>query len=231
MQTINTRYLSTLALYSSITTTVTNRVEDYVLRYYSNIMPPVYFQQSKFFDPVRFNLLFKSSIYPPISNQDQFWGLGYNLGFPKADMSNNTPATADGRTPIVGSGTLYNAQSFYKILDDYIYLRLNDEFSLNRVDTSGPEDLALSQETAGATKQYYAKLLLSPFGSYSQSMIQNPVALNPPIGRLDRIRFQWVDSTGAVIDNDDCEWSGILQITESLQTQVGDATISRPPNL
>ena len=81
------------------------------------------------------------------------------------------------------------------------------------------------------TRQYYAKLLLSPFGSYSQSMIQNPVALNPPIARLDRIRFQWVDSTGTVIDNDDCEWSGILQITESLQLAVGDSTIERPANI
>lgn len=231
MRGIYSRYTSNLEIYSSIKTTVEDKTSAYIQKYYSNIMPPVYFQQTKFFDPIRFNLLFKDSIYPPLSNQDQFWGLGYNLGFPKANMSNNTPATDDGRTPIIGSGTLYNAQSFYKILDDYIYLRLNDEFSLNRVDTSGPEKLGKIQETGGMTRQYYAKLLLSPFGSYSQSMIQNPVALNPPIARLDRIRFQWVDSTGTVIDNDDCEWSGILQITESLQVAVGDATIERPQNI
>jgi hypothetical protein len=231
MRGIYSRYTSNLEIYSSIKTTVEDKTATYIQKYYSNIMPPVYFQQTKFVDPIRFDLLFKSSIYPPLSNNDQFWGLGYNLGFPKANMSNNTPATADGRTPIIGSGTLYNAQSFYKILDDYIYLRLNDEFALNRVDTSGPEKLGQIQETGGMTRQYYAKLLLSPFGSYSQSMIQNPVALNPPLARLDRIRFQWVDSTGTVIDNDDCEWSGILQITESLQLAVGDATIERPVNL
>ncbi len=231
MQTINDRYLSTLSVFNAIKVTTTTKVENYLLKYYSNILPPSYFQQTKFFDPVRFNLLFKSSIYPTLSNQDQFWGLGYNLGYPKADMSNNTPATPEGTTPIVGSGTLYNAPSFYKILDDYIYLRLNDEFLLNRVDTSGPEDLAVAQETTGATRQFYAKLLLSPFGSYSQSMIQNPVALNPPIARMTRIRFQWVDVYGNVIDNNDCEWSGILQITQSMQMASGDATIERPANV
>jgi hypothetical protein len=194
-------------------------------------VPPSYFQQSKFFDPVRFQLLFKSSIWPPLSNLDQFWGLGYNLGFPKADMSNNTPATPEGTTPIVGSGTLYNAQSFYKILEDYIYLRLNDEFLLNRMDTTGSEDLARAQETTGATRQFYAKLLLAPFGAYSQSMIQNPVVLNPPIARIDNIQFQWVDALGNIIDNSDCEWSGILQITQSKQVPTADATIIRPPNL
>ena len=231
MRAINDRYLSTLAIYSSIKVTTDDKVEQYLLKYYSNILPPSYFQHSKFFDPIRFQLLFKSSIYPTLSNQDQFWGLGYNLGYPKADMSNNTLATPEGTTPIVGSGTLYNAQSFYKILEDYIYLRLNDEFLLNRMDTTGAEDLAIAQETTGATRQFYAKLLLSPFGSYSQSMIQNPVVLNPPIARIDNIQFQWVDALGNIIDNNDCEWSGILQLAQSKQVPVADATIIRPPNI
>ncbi len=223
------RYTSNLAIFSSIQTTVVDTVGAYLQKYYGDLLPSTYFARAKFTDPIRFQLLFKSSIYPPLSNVDQFWGLGYNLGFPKADMSNNTPATADGRTPIVGSGTYYNAESFYKILDDYIYLRLNDEYSLNRVDTSGPEDLARTTEPTGATKQYYAKLLLGNFGTYTQTMIQNPVALNPPIAKLDRVRFQWVDALGTVIDNADCEWSGILQIAESVDVAIGDATIERPP--
>jgi hypothetical protein len=146
-------------------------------------------------------------------------------------MSNNTHATPEGTTPIIGSGTLYNAQSFYKILEDFIYLRLNDEFLLNRVDTTGPEDLAVTQETTGASRQFYAKLLLGPFASQSQSMIQNPVVLNPPIARMSRIRFQWVDATGAIIDNDDCEWSGIIQITQSLQIASAAATLEMPENV
>jgi hypothetical protein len=224
-----TAYNSTLITYSSIQSTLTSKLQSYLLQYYGPIMPTDYFSRAKFTDSIRFDLLFKSSIYTTLSNADQFWGLGYNLGFPKADMSNNTPATPEGTTPIVGQGTYYNADSFYKILDDYIYLRLNDEYSLNRVDTSGPEDLALVQETNGATKQYYAKLLLANFGSYTQSMIQNPVALNPPIAKIDRIRFQWIDQLGNVIDNGDCEWSGILQITESLNIVSPDTTIERPP--
>ena len=223
-----TSYNSTLVTYSSIQSTLNTKLANYLQQYYGPIMPPDYFTRAKFTDSIRFDLLFKSSVYTTLSNSDQFWGLGYNLGFPKADMSNNTPATPEGTTPIVGQGTYYNAESFYKILDDYIYLRLNDEYSLNRVDTSGPEDLALVQDTTGATKQYYAKLLLANFGSYTQSMIQNPVALNPPISKIDRIRFQWIDQLGNIIDNGDCEWSGILQITESVNVVNAESLIERP---
>ena len=101
------------------------------------------------------------------------------------------------------------------ILDDYITLRLNEEFDVNRVDTSGKEKLSATLESTGNTKAYYGKLLLANFGSYAQTMIMNPISFNPPLGRLDKLTFTFYDRTNTVIDNLDCEWNAIVQIVEN----------------
>jgi hypothetical protein len=123
---------------------------------------------------------------------------------------------------------IQTAQSFYKILDDYIVLRLNNEFDINRVDTSAKEDLSATLESTGSTKAYYGKLLLAPFGSYAQTMVMNPIAFNPPLGRLDKLSFTWFDTTNAVIDNSDCEWNAVVQIVENIDVV---QTIFNPPIL
>ena len=103
---------------------------------------------------------------------------------------------------------------------------MNDEFDVNRVDTTAQENLAATLESTGATKAYYGKLLLAPFGSYAQTMVMNPITFNPPLGRLDKLSFMWYDTnTGQVIDNSDCEWSAVVQIVENIDV----VTIQNPP--
>jgi hypothetical protein len=125
--------------------------------------------------------------------------MGWNLGFDKAD------------TPY---GTVQLAQSFYKILDDFINLQMNREFDMNRMDTGAKENLSATLETTGFTKAFHGKLLLAPFGSYAQTLVSNPISFYPPLGRMDKLTFTWVDVTGATIDNGDCEWNAVVQIVE-----------------
>ena len=89
---------------------------------------------------------------------------------------------------------------------------------MNLVDTTAKENLALTLDSTGGTKQYYGKLLLANFGSYAQTMIMNPVQFNPPLGKLDHLTFQWVDNTNQVINNGDCEWTATVQIVEIRDT-------------
>ena len=223
-----TTYAINKSTITGITDSVRNKSVEYLSTFYSNILPSSQFTKANLKSPVRFDLLFKSSIPPQIESRTENWGLGWNLGFPKQDLSSfvslletDNCKVQNGTTEIQvlgGGGTSYTANSFYKILDDYIYLRLNDEFSLNRVDTSSPENLAKSLDPTGQTNRYFAKLLLANFGSYAQTMIQNPIILNPPIGKLDKITFNLVDNEGQIISNNDCEWSATVQITESIET-------------
>ena len=122
---------------------------------------------------------------------------------------------------------MYVAPSFYKILDDYIYLQLNDELSMNRLDLTRRENYNQSLESTGDVNKYNAKLLLANFGGYAQTAIQNPISFNPPLGRMDRLTFTWVDVNGNVIDNNDCEWSATLQIAEQRNTQTTDSTLPK----
>ena len=95
---------------------------------------------------------------------------------------------------------------------------LNDEFNMNKLDISGKENLAESREPTGGVNQYNTKLFLTTFGGYAQTAIMNPISFNPPIAKLDKFSFTLTDTTGAIIDNQDCDWNATLQITEMLET-------------
>jgi hypothetical protein len=183
----------------SINSNVNSNVNAFIQTDLQNILPPTAQTRQRYTDPLTFSILWKSALTPNYAALEDAWGLGWNLGYDKAD------------TPYA---TVQIAPSFYKILDDYINLRLSPEYDMNRVDSGSKENLFLSQDTTGSTKAFHAKLLLAPFGSYAQTLISNPVSFSPLLGRMDRLSFQWLDATETQIDNSDCEWNMVVQIVE-----------------
>lgn len=159
-------------------------------------------------DPIEFKLPF-STIMPETNRTIDEYGMGYNLGYAKRDTDFNT---------------IHRAESFFKILDDYIYLKMNPEFNMNRLDISRKENFKETQDPTAESQLYNCKLLLNNFGQYAQTVIQNPVFFNPPIGKLDRLSFQWYDITGQLIDNAECEWSGAVQVVERMDVATADST-------
>jgi hypothetical protein len=164
-----------------------------------NILPPTSFNRQRFTDPLTYKILWKSALLPAYARLDDNWGLGWNLGFEKADTDYDT---------------VHQGSSFFKILDDFINLQVNREFDMNRMDTGAKENLSQTLEPTGATKAFHAKLLLAPFGSYATTLVSNPISFYVPLGRMDKITFTWVDVTGATINNADCEWNAVIQIVE-----------------
>jgi len=204
-------YLSNIELINNINGAVNSNLSNFISYDLQYIIPPTAANRQNPTDPILFSLLWKSTLTPSYVNLPDNWGLGWNLGYDKVDTPYNT---------------VQIAPSFYKILDDYIILRLNDEFDVNRVDTTGKEKLSATLESTGATKAYYGKLLLAPFGSYAQTMVMNPITFNPPLGRLDKLSFSWYNvNTGTVIDNSDCEWNAVIQIVENIDI----VRIENPP--
>jgi hypothetical protein len=195
------QFNSNLQIINGIQNTVKNEMSNYITTSLKGIIPNSALNRQQFTDPLQFSMLWKSSLLPLYQNLRDNWGLGFNLGFLKQD----TPYS-----------TVISAQSFYKIIDDYIYLRLNNEYDLNRLDFSGTENLAITRESTGSTKTYYGKLLLNNFNSFSQTFVQNPVTFNPSLPKLEQLYFEWDDITGVNISNTDCEWNISVQITEEL---------------
>jgi len=85
---------------------------------------------------------------------------------------------------------------------------------MNGLDTGSKENYSTSREPTGSTKQYYCKLLLTSFGGNATTFIHNPITFNPPLNRITNLHFQWLDSKGTIINNNDCDWSMTVTVTE-----------------
>lgn len=167
-----------------------------------NIIPAYARSRNRVTDPVEFKIPFSTCVTPSNADTEQY-GIGYNLGFALAD----TPYT-----------TSVRATSFFKILDDYIYLQMNPENSMNAIDISQQENLARTRDPTAQSRLYNSKLLLNTFGSFATTFVQNPITFNPPLGKLDKLSFSWYDINGNILNNTDCEWSAAIQIVESVET-------------
>jgi hypothetical protein len=126
--------------------------------------------------------------------------LGYNLGFNKQD-------TTPPRTTIT-------SDTFIRIVQDYIYLRLNPEFNINTLAVSGKENFACGKDTTSEDNKYFAKILLNNFGSYCRAAVQLPKDFNPVLGKYDTLSCQLVDRHGNEIANNDCEYDMVMEFTE-----------------
>lgn len=186
----------------------------------SRILPPYVATRSRVTDPLEFSLPFSSIVSysnsgcTSGSNLNGQYGLGFNLGYAQVDT---------------GYTTVQRAGSFFKVLvEDYIYLKMNPEQSMNRLDISRQENFAVTHDTTAEPNLYNCKLILNSFGTYSTTFIQNPVYFNPPIGKLDKLIFSWYDNNGNIIDNSECEWTATIQIVELSDVATSDSTAPRP---
>ncbi len=211
--TLYQQYAVSTNIIQGINSTIEGNLFSYLSTNYGDIIPlSTLYSHARITDALQFDLLFSTSVAPQVSRRDIDWGLGYNLGFARSNYT---------------SLTSYSAPTFYKILDDYIYLQLNESLSMNVLDTTNRENLSTTQESTGEVKKYFSKLLLGGYGNYSGTVIGTTVSFNPPVGKLDKFVFNWVDIDGNVIDNTDCDWSAVLLVNESDQVATVDSSLAK----
>jgi len=182
-----------------VQSTTTGRINNFISTDLKYILPPNALNRQRYTDPILFKINWASQLSANYLQLVDQWGLGWNLGYSKQDT---------------GFSMIYNAPSFYKLQDDYIYLRLNPEFNINRMDSGSKENYTQTREPGGTTNYYYAKLLLTSFGGNATTFIHNPVDLAPSIYRLSKLEFQWIGPDGGIINNNDAEWDMVINITE-----------------
>ena len=208
-----TLYNSTITSQNTVNSVTTNSLAsltNYVAIRYDGILPASFLKRSRLNDPIPFQIQFKSALEGPYKTAFDLWGLGWNLGFNKIDTAFLTQQTAS---------------TFIRITDDYIYLRMNEEMDMNTIDTSEKEYISQSQDTFGQSSKYFAKLLLNTFGNYTTTFVQAPKIFNPVLGKLDKLHLQLVDQFGAIINNNDCEFTVTLQVEESIDQLVKSETL------
>lgn len=196
-------YNSNVQVVNTITSNVNSNMITFINDYLTYVLPDYAKTRENFTAALTFSILWRSALTPLYLKAEDDWGLGYNLGYAKVD------------TPYA---TIQRAPTFFKILDDYIYLKLNVEYDMNRMDFGGKENLKETTDSTGQINGYNGKLLLNTFGSYAQTIIQNPVYFNPPILRLEKLTFQWFDTAGTLITNAECDWNAAIQLVEEIPT-------------
>jgi len=173
------------------------------------ILPANILSRTRFTDSLTFSFLWKTALQstpPTYANLVDGWGLGWNLGFLKEDD--------------VDPSTVHFAPSMYKIIEDFLYLRLNPEFNLNRMSAGTKENYLDSREPSGLTSYYYCKLLLNGYGQTATTFVHSPIVLNPPIARLSKISFEWIDARGNLLNipsATDSDWQMTVNIQENVQ--------------
>ncbi|NBP66930.1 MAG: hypothetical protein EBU66_20075, partial [Bacteroidetes bacterium] len=197
---INSANIKNSAILSTVTGLSNVAVANLITGDLKNILPPYLANRNRTTDPVEFKIPFSTCATPSNAGIEQY-GMGYNLGFAFTDTPYNT---------------VQRATSFFKLLDDAIFLRLNEEYGMNKMDISQPENFSQTQDTTAQSGLYNSKLMLNSFGSFATTFVQSPVTFNPPVGKLDKLSFSWYNSSGVLLNNSDCEWSGSVQIVESV---------------
>jgi hypothetical protein len=206
--TIYSEYTFLTSNVNIINASLTKSMNSFILSDLQYILPSNVLTRTRFTDSLTFSFLWKTgllSVPPAYANLADGWGLGWNLGYAKEDDAQAT--------------TVHPAPSMYKIIDDFLYLRLNPEFNLNRMSAGTKENYLDSREPSALTSYYYCKLLLNGYGQTATTFVHSPIVLNPPISRISKLSFQWLDSKGNVLNvasATDSDWQMTINIQENV---------------
>lgn len=118
-------------------------------------------------------------------------------------------------------------------INNNLFMSINDEMGFNNLDVAMPEDYSVNgNETNGQVKLMFAKIMFSGIGrsGESQTLFQNPLTFETPLGKLDHLTFKiyyddaaltpvWLSSPFPQLVN---EWNATINIEE----EVGNASRS-----
>lgn len=194
----------TLNAYTVVLSTTTGRLNQYVIDRYADILPPLVLNRTRITDPIPFSIILNSKLESPYNTMFDEWGLGWNLGFKKADTLYLTTQISD---------------TFIRITQDFIYLKLNDEMNLNSLGVSAKEDLSLTREPFSESNKYFAKILLNNFGGFCRAAVILPKIFSPILGQFQTLSLQLMDRNGVLIDNLDCEFDIVMEMTEIMDSE------------
>ena len=108
--------------------------------------------------------------------------------------------------------------------NDNIYITINTEQTMNRMDVSRKQNVDVTQETTGEYNTVLGKILTEGTGvqTSTQAIVQSPARFNPPLANVDHVTFQLLldDLTpfNLVIPFEvpNSAWNGILQIDQEI---------------
>jgi hypothetical protein len=107
---------------------------------------------------------------------------------------------------------------------DNIYITVNTEQTMNRMDVAKPQNISITQETTSEYNAVLGKILTEGTGvdTSTQAIVQSPARFNPPLANIDHVTFQLLldDLTPfnlvVPFEVPRSAWNGIIQIDEEI---------------
>jgi hypothetical protein len=128
--------------------------------------------------------------------------------------------------PYLGYNITSTVNSILPPFNNNLFMSLNDEMGFNNMDVAMPEDYSITNETTGQVQLMFAKIMFTGVGKSgeSQTLFQNPLTFDTPLGKLDRLTFKiyyddaaitpvWLSSPFPQLIN---EWNAIINIEEEV---------------
>jgi len=213
-------YYSTIesqySVYINILSTTSGLLNEYVVLRYGSILPPGIATRSQYTAAIPFQLLCDYNLQPPYSTQPDQWGLPWYLGFPKTTV------------PVIGPRTYVTSSTFIRIVQQYIYLKLNPAQNINTLAVSAKENLSETRESQGMDTQYFTKIILNDFASFCRAGVQLQKDFSPVLGKYEIIECILADQNGNTINNTDCDYDMVVQITEVTNAPTADSSLLGP---
>jgi hypothetical protein len=135
--------------------------------------------------------------------------------------------------PYRGFNITSTVNSILPPFNNNLFMSINDEMGFNNMDVAMPENYGVSNETTGQVKLMFAKIMFSGIGKSgeSQTLFQNPLVFDTPLGKLDRFTFKIYYDDAAItpvwLSNPfvqaETEWNAIVNIEEEV-SQASRAT-------
>ena len=213
-------YYSTIesqySVYINILSTTSGLLNEYVVLRYGSILPPGIATRSQYTAAIPFQLLCDYNLQPPYNAQPDQWGLPWYLGFPKATV------------PVIGPRTYVTSSTFIRIVQQYIYLKLNPAQNINTLAVSAKENLSETRESQGMDTQYFTKIILNDFANFCRAGVQLQKDFSPVLGKYEIIECILTDQNGNTINNTDCDYDMVIQITEVTNAPTADSSLLGP---
>jgi hypothetical protein len=129
---------------------------------------------------------------------------------------------------VIGPRTYVTSSTFIRIVQQYIYLKLNPAQNINTLAVSAKENLSETRESQGMDTQYFTKIILNDFANYCRAGVQLQKDFSPVLGKYEIIECILTDQNGNTINNSDCEYDMVVQITETTNVPTDDSSLLGP---
>jgi hypothetical protein len=241
---INDDYNQLLAQFNGdgLNDDVREQLRAYIQSQYAGILPSSFADRERFYEPLRFKILFRSALSDkPEQLARKFnWGLGYYLGYDKQDTDFDVLHKATSVPRPIGDGYIYMIMNEFNNKELNIYSLVEHRANANRYEFLTPANVIVGGVTISGDvtiEDNYAPCRttventntaepldttyrgtnkyfteIAYSGPFNPARISESRSLDNPLSKLEQIQIRFIDRYGNAVTSDNIDYRGTITI-------------------